>query len=147
MITRLSDLTEGCIAGPLIKMYLDEQADKFSVFHSLRESFCYMYSIGELGQLRYFPKLAEVDDGPVVLVRLAGQAQTDSAAVLFETLSKTTLVPSLFFRWAKTEISVTVKEAGVRLPVVGIFLLTVACLSKLSYSTYIQNTFLKASRG
>lgn len=56
-----------------------------------------MCTVGELGQLCYFPKLAEVVDGRVVLIRLTGQAQTDSAAVLFITFSITVPVTSLFF--------------------------------------------------
>lgn len=52
-----------------------------------------------------------------------------------------------FFGWAKTEISVTVKKAGVRLPVVRIILPTIFFFSKLLCSTYIPNTSLKASRG
>lgn len=60
-----------------------------------------------------------------------GRASTncDSAAMLFITLSKTTPVASLFFEWAKTEISASVKEAGVRLPLVGIFLPTILSLN------------------
>lgn len=42
-----------------------------------------------------------VFDGTVVPVVLAGQAQTDSAAMLFITLSKTPPVPSLFFWMSK----------------------------------------------
>lgn len=134
--------TEGCIAGRLIKTSLDEQADKFSVFHPLWESFWYMYTVGELGQLCYFPKLAEVVDGTVVLIRLAGQAQTMTVQCTFHnTLQDNLCSITFFFGWAKTEINITVKEAGVRLPVVGIFFPTMFCCSKLSCSTYIKDIF------
>lgn len=58
--------SEGCIARAV---------DKFSVFHYPWETFRFVHTKGELSQLHWFVKLAEVVDSVVVLVRLAGQAQ------------------------------------------------------------------------